>query len=300
LKHNRATDEIQELAALYALGSLSQREARSFELHLQEGCASCEAELNRFENTVAGIGLSTAEVEPPEYLRDLLSARIEREPQDEIPSGAASAGTLKEHASEIRPAPTKPAPGRPVFAPPHQQRTSYLPWALAAALAVVAALAFHAYRQSEAINLQLQQKAVSAEGDSENLRMLLSIQQEKSRKFEEIRSILSASGAKAIVLAGRSPDAPSLSAVWDAGKNLCLIAGSMQPPPEGKAYQIWFAEGTQRVSPGLLQADSEGRVLMFVELPPEITRLDSVLITLEPAGGSKQPTTMAVALGRVG
>ena len=300
MKHNGANDEIQELAALYALGSLSQREARSFELHLQEGCASCQAEFNIFQNTMAGIGLSAAEVEPPDYLRDLLSARIEREPQNKISSGAASAATPKEPVPETRPAPIKSAPGRPVFAHPPQQRASYLPWALAAALAVVAALAFHAWRQSEAINLQLQQKAVTAESDAENLRILLSIQQEKSRKFEEVRSILSASGAKAMMLARRNPDAPSLSAVWDAGKNLCLIAGAMQPPPEGKAYQIWFTEATQKMSPGLLQADSEGRVLMLLELPPEITRLDSVLITLEPAGGSKQPTTMAVALGKVG
>ena len=112
MKHNGATDEIQELAALYALGSLSQREARSFELHLQEGCSSCAAELQTFQNTAAGIGLSAAEVEPPEYLRDLLSARIEREPQDEIPAKKVFAGNLKTDALEARPAPAKPAPVR--------------------------------------------------------------------------------------------------------------------------------------------------------------------------------------------
>lgn len=300
MKHNGVTDEIQELTALYALESLSQREAGSFELHLREGCASCEAELKIFRDTLASIGLSAPEVESPEYLRDLLSARIEREPQDDLPSGKASAVIPKKDVPEIRLGPTKPAPARPVFTPPQEQRASYLPWALAAALAVVALLAFYAYRQSEAINLQLQQKAVSAEGDAENLRILLSIQQDKSRKFEEISAILNAPGAKTFVLAGRNPEAPSLSAVWDTGKNRCLIVGTMRPPTEGKAYQIWFAQANQKVSPGLLQADSEGRVLMFVELPPEITKLDSVLITLEPAGGSKQPTTMALALGRAG
>lgn len=69
---------MQELTALYALGSLSQREAHGFELHLQEGCASCEADLRRFEITLTGIGLDTEEAGPPEYLRDLLSARIDR------------------------------------------------------------------------------------------------------------------------------------------------------------------------------------------------------------------------------
>ncbi len=298
MKHEGAADDFQELAALYALGSLSQREASSFELHLQEGCESCTAELKEFEQTLAGIALGTAEAEPPEYLRDLLAARIERDGREAVSTPTAPAESAKGSAPETRQEPAKPLPFRPIFAPPQQQRASLLPWALAAALAVVAAFAFYLYRESGQINLELQKKAVSAEGDAENLRTLLSIQREKSRKFEEITAILNVPGAKTMVLARRNPQAPSLSAVWDPEKSLCLISGTMQQPPEGKAYQIWFADANRKLSPGLLQADSEGRVLMIVPVPAELTGLDSVLITLEPPGGSQQPTTMASALSR--
>ena len=72
MRHERATEEIRELTALYALGSLTQREARSFELHMNEGCSVCEAEFRKFKHAAAGIGFTAAEVAPPDYIRDLL------------------------------------------------------------------------------------------------------------------------------------------------------------------------------------------------------------------------------------
>ena len=79
MKHGRATEELKEMAALYALGTLTQHEARSFEMHVKEGCPICESECRKFEQTVAKIGIAAEEVPVPDYIRDLLSARIERE-----------------------------------------------------------------------------------------------------------------------------------------------------------------------------------------------------------------------------
>jgi anti-sigma-K factor RskA len=301
LRHEAATDEIQELAALYALGSLSQYEARSFEIHLHEGCSCCEAELKRFENIAAVIGLGAPEAAPPEYLRDLLAARIDRESRHEAPFKVSPAGVSKDALPEIKAASTaKPAAPRPVFTPPPPERASYLPWALAAALGVATALAFYSWKQGETVNIQLQQKVVSAEGDAENLRTLLSVQQEKSRKLEEITAILSSRGPKVIPLVGQGAEAPALSLFWDIQHNHCLIIGTLPQPPEGKVFQLWFVEANQRVSAGLLQADPDGKVLMFVDLPQVMTRMDAALITLEPVGGSKQPSAPILAVGRAG
>ncbi len=57
-------DEMRDLAALYALGSLTQHEARSFEGHLAEGCESCEGELGGFEAVVSDLAFAVAEAEP--------------------------------------------------------------------------------------------------------------------------------------------------------------------------------------------------------------------------------------------
>ena len=81
MKHENVTEEIQETASLYALGALSQHEARAFKFHMDEGCEVCARELVRFERVLAGLGMGAPEVEPPAYIRDRLAARLEQEPQ---------------------------------------------------------------------------------------------------------------------------------------------------------------------------------------------------------------------------
>ncbi|MDR0843159.1 MAG: anti-sigma factor [Acidobacteriota bacterium] len=73
MKHERATEAVRQRASLYALGLLTQHEALSFELHLEE-CLVCRAELEKIEHAVAKIGLAVDEVEPPEQLRERLRA----------------------------------------------------------------------------------------------------------------------------------------------------------------------------------------------------------------------------------
>lgn len=71
-----AAHEMTDVAALYALGALSQHEARSFEAHLAEGCDICQAELESFEQTVRAVAFSVAEAEPPARVRAKLLAKV--------------------------------------------------------------------------------------------------------------------------------------------------------------------------------------------------------------------------------
>jgi anti-sigma factor ChrR (cupin superfamily) len=71
-----AAHQMTDLAALHALGALSQHEARAFERHLAEGCAMCAAEFESFERTVGDLALSIPEVEPPHDVRDQLLLRV--------------------------------------------------------------------------------------------------------------------------------------------------------------------------------------------------------------------------------
>ncbi|HEU4387512.1 MAG TPA: hypothetical protein VFV34_06925, partial [Blastocatellia bacterium] len=81
MKHKEPIEETQERASLYALGALSQLEARSFERHLSEGCPVCEKELAQFESTVGLLSLSASPVEPAPRVKDALLQRIKAEPR---------------------------------------------------------------------------------------------------------------------------------------------------------------------------------------------------------------------------
>ena len=74
---DRAADhDLTDVAVLYALGALSQHEARSFEQHLAEGCDACKAELESFEITVRALAFNSPNEEPPAGARAELLARI--------------------------------------------------------------------------------------------------------------------------------------------------------------------------------------------------------------------------------
>ena len=71
-----ATQGMTDVAVLYALGALSQHEARSFEEHLADGCDLCRAELESFDLTVTALAFSAPEEQPPDRVRAALLARV--------------------------------------------------------------------------------------------------------------------------------------------------------------------------------------------------------------------------------
>jgi len=76
MRHAEPTDEVRELAALYALGALSAEESAGFEAHLAEGCRTCAEEVREL-STVAGlVGVGVPAVAPRPGLRDALLARL--------------------------------------------------------------------------------------------------------------------------------------------------------------------------------------------------------------------------------
>jgi anti-sigma factor ChrR (cupin superfamily) len=76
VKHAALTDEVVERTALYALGALTQVEARAFEDHLADGCEVCRNELDKYQVTVAALAVATADDEPPPAVRHRLLASI--------------------------------------------------------------------------------------------------------------------------------------------------------------------------------------------------------------------------------
>ena len=71
-----AEDGMVERASLYALGALTEDEARSFAEHLDAGCEACAAELLPFRAVVSLLGAGTPELEPPTAAREKLLKQI--------------------------------------------------------------------------------------------------------------------------------------------------------------------------------------------------------------------------------
>lgn len=77
--HRFSDEEMTERASLYALGALTQWEARAFEEHLEEGCERCAAELQSFEEVTRSLSLAAPEAEPPPGARSRLLSLVAEE-----------------------------------------------------------------------------------------------------------------------------------------------------------------------------------------------------------------------------
>ncbi|CAL9666674.1 anti-sigma factor [Streptomyces sp. enrichment culture] len=111
---------------------------------------------------------------------------------------------------------------------------------------------------------------------------------------------------RAETLAGvlASPDARSRTARLSDGANGTLVvsedrdravflASGMAEPPRGKVYQLWFDDGGTMRSAGLMEPGSTSQAVL---MEGAVDGAAGVGITVEPAGGSPQPTSDPIAL----
>lgn len=303
--HEKATEEIREIAALFSLGVLTQHEAQSFQTHLHEGCPVCEAEYHRFRHIAAEIGLSANEVPAPDYICELILARIDREMPEEAAEAETDTETEPEKEPEKEPEiarePEKVVPkpsAKPVLTQPPAERPTVFPWILAAIFAVIAVITFFAYRSQQSEISRLNRENASLETDYKDLEALYDIQKGRRGELEQIISAVSKPETRILHLAGMSP-APTASGamLWDAQKNRCLVFGYMPPVPQGKAYQLWFMTPSANIPSGLLKPDPSGRIYEEFPVPADISSM-TMVITREPESGSKVPTTPYYAIGR--
>jgi anti-sigma-K factor RskA len=109
-----------------------------------------------------------------------------------------------------------------------------------------------------------------------------------------IAAVLSAPDARTVTATG--PDGSRGTAVVsDIRHSAVFSAASWPSPPSGKVYQLWVIDAAGARSAGLLHRTADGSVSPVVATNVPAVGA-SFGVTLEPAGGSKQPTTKPVLL----
>jgi len=88
-----------------------------------------------------------------------------------------------------------------------------------------------------------------------------------------------------------APKAHALVAVSEASGDAVLRASGLTPAPQGKTYQLWWITKPKGVvAAGTFTAESGKDVIAKVDPPPPGDRVIAAAVTLEPAGGARQPT----------
>ncbi|MFJ6614366.1 anti-sigma factor domain-containing protein [Streptomyces sp. NPDC091289] len=112
------------------------------------------------------------------------------------------------------------------------------------------------------------------------------------RQNEQLAQVLSAPDAKTASseLTGGAHGAVVVS---QSQNRAVFLASGMERPPGGKVYQLWFNDdGTMRPA-GLMDPKASDDTVL---LDGPVDRASGMGITVEPAGGSAEPTSSPVAL----
>ena len=105
---------------------------------------------------------------------------------------------------------------------------------------------------------------------------------------QAIASVLSASDAR--IQLGSSTVGGTVTAVFSKQDREAVITASGMPTPgDARVYQLWVMRGTSARSVGLLPGSSAGATAPV--LADDVQPGDQLAITIEPAGGTRQPTT---------
>ena len=188
---------------------------------------------------------------PPPALRDRVLRRIGEVRQEPPPSGSSPRADGRR-------------PGR---------AAKWRTYALAACLAVAAVLGGTAVWQHQQVDEARRQT------------------QQARQQTAQLAELLASPDARTIS-GGALPGGGSATAVVSQDRDrAALLASGMAEPPDGKVYQLWFADG-DTMRPAGFAAPGTGAAL----LDGRVDGASGMGITVEPDGGSPQPTSDPVLL----
>ncbi|MEU6994113.1 anti-sigma factor [Streptomyces sp. NPDC046465] len=174
---------------------------------------------------------------------------------------------------EVPLATTDPGPGP---GPGNVRQRSYRlsRWALAACLAAAAGLGGTAVWQH--------QQAQNAREQA----------QRTQRQADDVAAVLAAPDAR--TRTGKLSGGGNATVVVSASRDRAVfLAAELPAPPRGKVYQLWFDDDGSMRPAGLL---NPGKSTDSLLLDGHIDQATGMGITLEPTGGSSEPTSAPVAL----
>jgi anti-sigma-K factor RskA len=251
-------EDLHSLAAPYALDALEPAERVRFERHLKD-CAVCAVEVRALSEDAVRLAWSTA-APPPAALRDRVLSAVRTIPQEPGPQqepARARTPQLPPHVWGAEPPPRPRARRRiPLFVP-------FATATAAAALVVASLFAVQAGQTQDELDAQRAQA-------------------------REIAHVLAAPDARAT--SGQDNRGRSIGVIASASEGSAVVTLSGYGDlPSDRVHQLWLMRpDAQPRSLGLFDGDTP---LVASDLNKSAT---SLAVTVEPDGGSAQPTTQPV------
>ena len=282
---------MQEQAAAYALGALNADELQAFEVSLRVD-PELRALVRELRSVTEALAGTVPALEPPAAVKERLLLEID--PQQ-------APGPKTTQAQPPRRAlggPVEPPVSQPVSAPGRRPAQAWIPWAVAAAMALLSvaflwqstSLRSQLAAQAGRIN-ELTTSAELAHAESAELRLTVAKLRETNRLASFRIALLDS------LLAG-APTAIAVS-VWDNERqDGVFIVRNLKPLPSDKDYQLWIIDPKypSPVDAGVFQVNAKGDVREDFRAKLPIQAANQFAVTIERKGGAAVPNTKAMVL----
>lgn len=267
-------DSAAGLVRSYLLDEIDESDSLLFESHL-ETCPSCTLLLDGDGETVARLAFSVTQRSAPSRVKDRLLGRIETEGRSE----------------------------RSPLAPPFQRWSSYVEDALGSlsahsgkiALAgTVVALVLGGVWFGERLN------DTSSEGPTLALDAGPAVSDGRESRHEALL-MSSSPGASVnkLIATGPGESGRGVLVASRAYNRALLLVVDLPPLPYGMVYQVWLVRNDRMHSAGWFTVDSTGYGQTVIIPVAPFWEFDAAGITIEPSGGSTDPTGESVLSGEL-
>lgn len=291
--------DLHMLSGAFALDALSDEEQAEFEAHLEE-CEACREEVAEMRATLGALGAAYEEA-PPAGLRNRVLAQIDQTPQDtsreratqDVPleprAQSADEGATPDLAAYRAEHESAAAPDTPLRDEPADQRNegtggpvdqltarrATAPWwngMLATAAAIVAVLLVGVSLLVANLNERIDELETAT---------------------SDMAEMLAAPDAQ--TLAAQGPEGSFARVILSASRGEAMfLADGMDPAPQEHTYELWVIDDEGAHPAGLFDVDDSGRVTQL--LSGDMERAAAIGVTVEPEGGSPEPTTEPIML----
>ena len=254
--------EIEELLPFYALDALTDEDRELVEAYLRTH-PEARQNLDEMAKAVSALPYGTVPIEPSVRTKEALMARVAVD--------------------------QKPRTSKPEQAPrPREMSWVNIFQAFGLGAATVAIV------WAVVLNIQLSQM-------KSQVALLNEALVAQSNALNEINAKLAQTPAvETITISLKGTDVQPQAQgqlIADPNKNsaVLVIDGLDQLEP-GKTYQVWLIDGGGPKSAGLLRVDANGQAVLIVTSELTIGEFNALGISVEPEGGSQQPTGDIVVL----
>jgi anti-sigma-K factor RskA len=267
-------DEVKEIAPLYVIGALDEKTTHAVEGVLNSATPEQQRVVARWRDVAALLPQALPLQTPPDNLRERLLNRVAEESQQTPIEIAVEESTLREIAelSEKKVLP---------FVQPRRVESKTVRWMLIAATVLLAFACGYFYKQ----------KADLARERDDLLRERNSLSGELATSRRQVDDIVSP-GTRVIAMVGDETPQANAKVVWDTkAQQWAIYIFDLPAPPSDKDYQLWYVTKNAKINAAVFRTDSLGRTVLKLTLPPDaLAGLAATAVTLEPRGGSPQPT----------